>query len=278
MVSSFNDPEPSKDEGKDHPENLANSETFLRASPQIQQRVADLQKGIDEMQSKWRDGIMQFDGAYQHVHDTNVARMSSWMEQRTRLQRSCEKLRDALDRIMEAKEMCTRMQGEELAALFRIKAKDPKRFARFGDIKGCIRQNIETGEFEPEKCECIAGTENTGCLDAVGNVGNTLSCTHILNYRLPNMPLADFFKDGGACRVNSKEAWNDPIVAKEAFGSTDLKKQSIDQVTNVLSVLPQCIPMSQTTLPSRTNSQGKLASKRCQLDAFLVTVDAKLCE
>jgi len=238
------------------------SEKFKAQEPGVQNFVKDLQAGVDEMQSKWRDGFMRMDKAYNAVHASNGARMQAWDQLSTRLQRKCERLRDGLDRLLEAKEMCNRMQNEELPALFKIKAKDPDRFARFGNVKGCIRQDVETGEFVPASCECVAGTESSGCTDAVGNIGNTLSCSYILNYKLPNMPMADLFTDGGACRINSKEAWNDPIVAKGAFDKSKQKEAALGlEVTNILSVLPQCVSTLHKAAHSQQCSEGRLTSR-----------------
>lgn len=247
------------------------TEKFKASSPQVKEYVIKLQEDINNLQAKWRDGYIRFDKNYHTVHDAHVARGLAWEEHRTRLQRSCEKLRDSLDRINEAKEMCTRMQGEEMPALFRLKAKDPVRFKRFGDIKGCLRQNFETGQYETANCECIAGTEQSGCTDAVGNVGNTLSCSHILNDQIPNMPLADFFKDGGACRVNNKEAWNDPIVSKKAFGPMmGVDEQAIcPEAVNAMSVMPQCVSMLQRDTPCKRGHRSQR-----DLGSFFVAADA----
>lgn len=251
------------------------SEFYKAQSPDVQAYVTKVQDNILQMQSKWTDGLVRYDDSYQQMKTSNTARMEDWEVLKTRLQRKCESLRDAVDRLSEAKAMCARMQGEELPALFKIKAKDPDRVARFGDIQGCVRQDIETGEFVPEKCECVMGTEKAGCLDSIGNTANTLSCSHILNYRMPNMPLAEFFKEGGACEINSKEAWNDPIVHPNDFknksGSIDddgvggiaTTQSSVGPVaTNTLSVMPQCISLL------RRSSRGKPTSRE-ELRAFL---------
>lgn len=256
-----------------HEFKMGQTETFKAHTPEVQARVMKLQENITEMQSKWHAGLGRYDAAYGNVHERHVERMKDWEVLRTRLERKCDSLRDAVDRLTEAKEMCSRMQGEELPALFKSKAKDPDRFARFGDIQGCVRQDLDTGQFVPEKCECVAGTEKAGCTDAVGLIGNTLSCSHILNKKLPEMPVADFFKDGGACRINSSEPWNDAIVNKSEFTDYLLQNREVVNKASIgmlassaMSVLPQCI--STLSTPMTGNSRRKLASNE-ELRAFL---------
>lgn len=242
------------------------SENYKRASEPVQKFITKEQEDIVQMQKTWREKLIAYDNSYTKLHNTGLARMNAWEVGRTRLERECNKLRDKLDQLMEAKELCARMQDEELPAMFTVKAKDPARFRRFGDIKGCVHKNLETGAFEKAPCECIDGTEKLGCKDSVGNIYNTLSCSHILNKLVPSQPFASYFAEGGACRINSKEAWNDGIVDKSVFEkSATLHKESIDLgVTDVLSVAPQCVHLT-----SRTQLRDTSAAKARRWSDFL---------
>lgn len=250
------------------------TESFKAASPAVREVMAHMQENITNTQNAWRDSFVKFDDAYRNLHSVNAGRMAAWETQKAKLTSACEKLRDSMERLHAAKAMCAQMQGEELAQLFKVKGTEPKRFHRFGDIQGCVRQDIETGELKPYPCECIAGDEKTGCVDAVGLTGNTLSCTHILEHELPNLPLADFFSDGGACRINSKDAWSNAIVPKSAVAklAADLQEQALSPIlASALSVLPQCVSISQRAVSFPEGCQ----SKACSWGSFLVTVDER---
>lgn len=220
---------------------------FAGFTPEVTQYFQDLQDSITDKQAKWRDGLINLDAGYTGVSGAHVARMNTWNGNKDKLQRQCEQLRDAVDRLNESKELCAKMQDEELPELFKIKVKDPKRFRRFGMPQGCVKMNLETGHVEPDKCECIAGTEKEGCIDAVGLTGNTLSCTHILNEQFPNMPLASFFTEGGACRVSgrveSKDAWSEEIIPKSVFGgllgTNQVKSAAMGEMSLAVCALPQ---------------------------------------
>jgi len=252
---------------KDAPEgtNKAHSEAWLRASPPVQEYSSNLQKEVNALQSKWRDGITKLFHNYEEVHGLDQSRQEGWLKHKSNLQRSCEKLRDAIDRITEAKAVCEKAQMDEgsgLPALFKVSAKDPKRFKSLGPIKGCVRVNAETGETQYANCTCETGNLGSGCLDAVSMGGNTLSCSHILNKELANLPLADYFKDGGACRINSREPWNAPIVPKDVFVQmAEASKMSIGiDATAFLSLVPQCAALCRHHRVAQKHSRGDLIS------------------
>jgi len=254
------------------------TESFKADSPAVREVIGHMQENITNTQNSWRDSFIKFDDAYQNLHSVDVGRMAAWQTHKAKLTSACEKLRDSLERLHEAKAMCSQMQEEELAQMFKVKGTEPKRFKGFGNIQGCVRQDIETGEFKPYQCECIAGDEKTGCVDAVGLTGNTLSCTHILEHELPNLPMAGFFNDGGACRINSKDAWNDPIVPKNAVAklAADAREQALSPIlASALCVLPQCVSIYQRAVSFLEGSQSKAASKACLWGSFLVTVDER---
>lgn len=246
------------------------SEKVKIQSPPVQEYAKELQTIIDGDQAKWREGLMGFEAAYNKVHKAQKERMDMYEKLGTRLQRTCEKMRDGLDRLLEAKEMCMRMQEQELPAMFKIKAKDPKRFKRFGKISGCVRLDPDTGLYSANKCECLAGLLSTGCVDAVGKVGNTLSCTHILETELPALPMAQFFQDGGECSIKNNEAWNDAIIGRHAFDHKPPTQQSVmgPEAVSVVSVLLQGAAQH-TSASSRQQAPGESALKGRRLSAFL---------
>jgi hypothetical protein len=241
MMTAFEEEQEAKeaDAKEDAAEANTWSEDMKAQSPAVKEQVRNMQTAIDEDQSKWRDGLVRFSEAYRGVHEQQAARMAQYTVLSTKLQRNCERLRDALDRLLEAKDMCSRMQDEELPGMFKISAKDPKRFKRFGDIQGCVRMNFDTGLWEPDKCECLAGMPSTGCIDAVGKVGNTLSCTHILETQLPSLPMAKFFEDGGECSIKNNEAWNDAIIPGNAFDKKPAESSVGLEALSLISVLQQ---------------------------------------
>jgi len=253
------------------------TDEYKRNSQPVQEVVDKMREDIKNTQDEWRGSFIKFDDSYHQVHDVNTKRMVTWEKKRTKLQRACENLRDSLDRLLSAKTMCAQMQDDELPHMFTIKGTEPKRFRRFGDIKGCVRQDAETGEFAPITCECIAGNEQTGCGDAVGLTGNTLSCTHILEEELPKLPMAEFFDNGGACSIHSHDAWSDAIISKDAFKDPEGTTQAAISplLTSALSVLPQCTAMHQRADPCLRSSCSKAGSKACHWSSFLVNVDEK---
>lgn len=242
------------------------TEKYKLQSPPVKEAFEQMQQNIQDATSDWRRGFIKLDESYEQVHDLNGQRMKKWEQYKNKLQSSCERLRDALDGLYEAKGMCAMMQDQELPTLFKVKGNEPKRFKRFGKIKGCVRQDPETGLFTPAECECIAGNEMAGCVDSVGSMGNTLSCTHILEKELPNLPMGSYFEAGGACRINSDDPWNLPIISKDKF-EKDFKRAA-QAAVHPLAAL--AVPAS-----SEERHRHSASSKSRSWDAFLVDASEK---
>merc|ERR1719217_740660 len=101
MITSFEEEQEAKeaDAKEDAAEANTWSEEMKAQSPAVQEQVRNMQTAIDEDQSKWRDGLVRFSAAYRGVHEQQAARMAQYAVLSTKLQRNCERLRDALDRL-----------------------------------------------------------------------------------------------------------------------------------------------------------------------------------
>lgn len=218
----------------------------------ISDLTKDFQGGMDKLSSA-SDG--------QRVLATQLdAALKTGVE---KLKGSCMVLRDKLEHLGDIRAACQHAQTDAAAGLptlFAARAKDPERFARFGQIHGCAAPDDGATAVAPGESTCAcSGTEELGCQDARDISDHELICSRIVDKKIKEIEALDAFKPGGVCRLDGQEEVTKALMPLKDFAQVRqvMTASMMEPSTLVASVLSrdQC---------ERTWQNVKAAKQGCR--------------